>query len=99
MTVNYARLNIKGETWSIKLEVLPDGKNIRMMRISEWAHEFYTTEQYVGLVDSIAICEELQVLAKEQRGIFRLIALHYLKTEGLIYKCIEKYASEYNIAF
>jgi hypothetical protein len=98
MTVNYARPNGEGGRWSIMFEVLPDGKNIRLMRTSGWIHDIYTTEPYMNLADSIAIHDELRLLARDQRGIFRLIASQ-LKTESSIYRWIEELASKHQIAF
>lgn len=98
MTVNYARTNSEGGTCLITFEIFPDGKNVRLMRMSGWIHNVYTSEPYMNLPDLIAIHDELRLLARDQRGIFRLIASQ-VKAEGSISRWIEEFASEYHIAF
>lgn len=98
MTVHYAHVNNEVETYSITFEIFPDGKNVRLMRVSGWFHNVYTSEPYMALPDSIAIHDELRLLARDQRGIFRLIASQ-LNPESPIYRWVVEFATEHNIAF
>lgn len=93
MIVNYSRPDGEGGTWSIRFEIFPDGKNVRLMRMSGWIHNVYTSEPYMNLPDLIAIHEELQLLAKYQPGIFSLIASQ-IQPEGSIHKWVKELTSE-----
>jgi hypothetical protein len=98
MTVKYARPNDECRTCSIAFEILPDGKNVRLMRMSGWIHNVYTSEPYMKLPDSNAIYDELCLLARNHPGIFRLIALQ-IKAESPVYRWIEELAAKHNIPF